>query len=42
MLDPLSLTDFKAVLTARSVEIEVRQLVRDADGTASESSGWRK
>lgn len=41
MLDPYSLTDFKCVVSARSIEIEVRQVVA-ASGTNDSFSVSRK
>lgn len=42
MLDPFSLTDFKCVLSARSIEIEVRQVVGSASITDDPSPAARK
>lgn len=40
MLDPFSLTDFKCVLSARSIDVEVRQGA--ASGTSDSGSASRK
>ncbi|GAB9474359.1 hypothetical protein Gpo141_00011489 [Globisporangium polare] len=42
MLDPFSLTDFKCVLSARSIEIEVRQVAGSASITDDPSPAARK